>query len=284
MQRLRSEATGISYLASGPDEAPLVVCLHGFPDIPRTWTSLTRRLLADGYRVVSPWLPGYAPSSLDGPFDVPSLTRRLLSFIDEVSPSDSVRIVGHDWGSVVAQCALGLQPERFRAAATLAVPHLLAYETNIEEHPMQLRRSAYMGFFQLAVLSDRVVSFRNFRFIERLWRTWSPGFDPGADYFDELKLCLRSSMPAPLRYYRAMASLRVIREIREIIRHGPIVVPTIYLHGERDGCIGREIAVGQEQYFSALFESVELAEAGHFLNLEPPTEVNELISNWFESH
>ena len=284
MRRLRSERTGISYLSTGPEDAPLVVCLHGFPDIPRTWAPLTKHLCGSGYRVVSPWLPGYAPSSLEGPFDIPTITRTILSFIDELSPSEPVRIVGHDWGSLIAQYVLAQRPERFRAAATLAIPHVQAVETNVERYPRQLRRSAYMGFFQLPIVSDRVVKFRNYRFIERLWRSWSPGFDPGPDYFDELKLCLRSSMSAPLKYYRAMISLKALREIRATLTAGPIVVPMMYLHGERDGCFGPEIAEDQEEYFSALFEMVKLADAGHFLHLERPAEVNAAILRWFEAH
>ena len=284
MRRLRSERTGISYLSTGAEDAPLVVCLHGFPDIPRTWAPLTEHLCEAGYRVVSPWLPGYAPSSLEGPFDSPTLARTILSFVDELSPSEPVRIVGHDWGSVITQFALAQRPERFRAAAILAIPHVLAFATNIERYPRQLQRSAYMGFFQLPIVSDRVVKFRNYRFIERLWHSWSPGFDPGPDYFEELKLCLRASMPAPLKYYRAMASLKAIREMRATLAAGPIVVPTMYLHGERDGLVGPEITEDQEAHFSALFEMVRLADAGHFLHLERPAEVNGAIRRWFEGH
>ena len=284
MRRLRSEQTGLSYLSSGADDAPLVLCLHGFPDIPRTWASLTERLCGAGYRVVSPWLPGYAPSSLQGPFDPATLARTILSFVDELSPSEPIRIVGHDWGALISQCAMSLQPERFRAAAMLAVPHVLAIEANIERYPRQLGRSAYLGLFQLPFLSDRLVQLRNFRFVERLWEAWSPGYDPGGNYFDELKICLRSSMPASIRYYRALLSPKVILELRRMVGAKPIVVPTIYLHGERDGCIGPEIAEGQEKHFSALFEMVKLADAGHFLHLERPREVNAAILRWFEGH
>ena len=283
MRQLRSEQTGISYLSTGAEDAPVVVCLHGFPDIPPMWAPLTEHMCSAGYRVVRPWLPGYAPSSLEGPFDIPTLARTILSFVDELSPSEPVRIVGHDWGSVITQCALAQRPERFRAAAMLAVPHVLAFETNVERYPRQLQRSAYMAFFQLPIVSDRVVKLRNYRFIERLWQAWSPGFDPGPDYFEELKLCLRASMPAPLKYYRAMASLKAVREIRAMFSAGPIVVPTMYLHGERDGCIGPEIAEDQEEHFSALFEVVKLADAGHFLQLERPAEVNAAILRWFEA-
>jgi pimeloyl-ACP methyl ester carboxylesterase len=284
MRRLRSDRTGISYLSTGAEDAPLVICLHGFPDIPRTWAPLTDHLDGEGYRVVSPWLPGYAPSRLEGPFDIPTLARTVLSLVDELSPSDPVRIVGHDWGSVIAQYALASWPERFHAAAILAVPHVLAVETNFARYPRELQRSAYMALFQVPIVSDRIVKLRNYRYIEHLWRIWSPGFDPGVDYFDEIKLCLRASMPAPLKYYRAMTSLNAVRQFRETLAAGPIVVPTICLHGEGDGCIGREIAEDQEAHFSALFEMVRLADAGHFLHLEQPAEVNAAISRWFEAH
>ena len=61
MRRLRSEQTGLSYLASGADDAPLVLCLHGFPDIPRTWAPLTEGLLGAGYRVVTPVVARLCP-------------------------------------------------------------------------------------------------------------------------------------------------------------------------------------------------------------------------------
>lgn len=284
MRPLRSAHTGLSYLDSGAEDSPLVLCLHGFPDIPRTWAPLTKHLCDTGYRVVCPWLPGYAPSSLKGPFDVPTLARTILSFIDELSASEPVRIVGHDWGAVIAQYALADRPERFRASATLAIPHVLAIETNIERYPRQLRRSAYIGFFQLPVVSDRAVKWGDYRFVERLWRSWSPGFDPGSDQLDELKLCLRASMPAPLKYYRALASPKAIRDIRATVGAGPIVVPTMHLHGEQDGCIGPEIAEDQEEHFSAMFELVMLAGAGHWVHLERPDEVNAAISRWFAQH
>jgi pimeloyl-ACP methyl ester carboxylesterase len=284
MHRLRSETTGISYLSNEAEDAPLVVCLHGFPDIPRTWMPLTEALRDAGYHVVCPWLPGYAPSTLEGPFDPLTLAQTIRSFVDELCPSSPVRIVGHDWGSVIAHCAIAQWPERFRGAALLAVPHMLAFEENTKEHPAQLVRSAYMGLFQLPVVSDRLVKMRDFALIERLWRKWSPGFDPGEEYFDEVKLCLRSSMPAPLGYYRAMRSPRLHRDIREVMSAGPIVVPTIYLHGERDGCVGPEITEGQGEHFSALFEQLILADAGHFVHLERPDVVNDAIVEWFNAH
>ena len=280
----RCEKTGISYVATGEADAPLVLCLHGFPDIPRTWDPLTDTLERAGFRVIAPWLPGYAPSSLDGPLDLPAVTRRLLAFIEEVSPEAPVRLVGHDWGALITHCALSQKPDRFRAAVTLAMPHPLAIQANVAEFPRQLLRSSYIAFFQPPAVPERVIRARNFAFIEWLWKIWSPGFDPGTEYFGELKECLRASMPAPLSYYRSLRSPRVIRELRALLQTDPIPVPTLCLHGEGDSCMGIELTKGQEQYFSALFETVRFAEAGHFLHLERPTEVNQAIQDWFSAH
>ena len=284
MRRLRFEKAGISYTSTGEADAPLVVCLHGFPDIPRTWDSLTDTLARAGFRVIAPWLPGYAPSSLDGPLDLPAVTRRTLAFIDELSPNAPVRLVGHDWGALIAHGALSQRPERFRAAAILSIPHPLVFEKNLSEFPRQLLRSSYIAFFQLPAVPERVIRARDFAFIERLWKIWSPGFDPGTQYFDELKQCLRASMPAPLSYYRSLRSPKVLGEVRDLLQTDPIPVPTLYLHGERDGCFGVELIDGQERYFSASFETVRLAEAGHFVHLERPAEVNQAIHDWFLAH
>ncbi len=284
MHRLRSARTGISYLSNEAEDAPLVLCLHGFPDIPRTWEPLTEDLRSAGYHVVCPWMPGYAPSSLEGPFDGPSVSRRILDLIDELSPTEPVRLVGHDWGAVMAQYLMASAPERLRAATLIAVPHMLAIEENIKEYPSQFRRSVYAGLFQLPYLSERLVSLRDFAYIERLWHRWSQGFHPGDEYFDELKLCLRSSMPAPLRYYRTLKSPSVIRGTRQLLREGPIQVPTLTIHGERDGALGVEMCEGQSAWFSALFEELILSDAGHFVHLERPAEVNEAIVRWFTAH
>jgi pimeloyl-ACP methyl ester carboxylesterase len=58
-----------TYLDQGAAEAPLVILAHGFPDYPKTFLPLMERLCRAGYRCVAPYLRGYAPSVLTGPFD-----------------------------------------------------------------------------------------------------------------------------------------------------------------------------------------------------------------------
>ena len=85
-------------------------------------------------------------------------------------------------------------------------------------------------------------------------------------------------MPAPILYYRALA-----RGLPAQLGKRPprIEVPTLYMHGADDGCIGPEIARGQERFFRAPLRSVVVRGAGHFLQLEAPAQVGQEVLAWF---
>jgi pimeloyl-ACP methyl ester carboxylesterase len=54
----------LAYLGTGPEDGPLALCLHGFPDTAWTWRFLVPELAEAGFRVVAPFLRGYAPSAV----------------------------------------------------------------------------------------------------------------------------------------------------------------------------------------------------------------------------
>ena len=59
--------------ALGWPEAPLVLCLHGFPDDAGTFDDLFPRLASAGFRAVAPFLRGYSPSPLERPYGMGDL-------------------------------------------------------------------------------------------------------------------------------------------------------------------------------------------------------------------
>ena len=206
IERLRLSSAPISAIACGDPRAPLVVCLHGFPDIPRTWEQPMRGLSEAGYYVVAPWLRGYAPSLLQGPFDVPTLVADLVTLIDELAPEQEVRLVGHDWGAAIVYMAMATMPDRIASAVTIAVPHLGALQDNLARVPSQLLRSWYMAFFQFPLITEAVVGHNDFSFIDWMWKAWSPGYEMPDNYRKDLKLCFTASMPGPVSFYRAFRS------------------------------------------------------------------------------
>jgi pimeloyl-ACP methyl ester carboxylesterase len=266
-----SSAGQLAYLDQGDPSAPLVVLQHGFPDYPKTFLPLAERLCNAGYRAVSPFLRGYVPSTTSGPFDDARMGSDLVELTVALSPGRPAVLVGHDWGAVATYAAVRLRPDAFRKAITIAVPHVSALMRNMWSDPAQQRKSAYMAFFMLPLLPERIVPRHDFAFIDALWRRWSPGYVPPAHYMRELKSCLRASMPAPLGHYRALpSSLR--QKQSSPLRSAGIGVPLLHLHGENDGCIALASSRGEERYFNAGFRR-EVLSGGHFLHLEAPDRV-----------
>lgn len=270
------------YLSRGEPDAPVVLCLHGFPDHPHSFVPVMDELAAAGLRAVAPWMRGYAPSVLEGPYDIERLGRDLQEMAEALSPQP-VCVVGHDWGAVATYSAIATGPERFRCAVTMAVPHPFAFVANIARDPVQLRRSWYMMFFQLPLVPERVIPARDYALIDKLWRDWSPGYELPAEERRRLIGCLASSMPAPIDYYRAMTRpLRgyAARARRVEASHRKIGVPTLYLHGADDGCIGPRLGDGQERFFEAPFQAEIFQGVGHFLPSECPSDVAARIVAW----
>lgn len=267
-------------LARGDIGAPVALCLHGFPDIATTFTSMLDGLADAGFRAVAPWMRGYAPSVIAGPYDPDSIALDAIALSESLSPSKPIAIIGHDWGAVATYGATSMRPERFTRAVTMAVPHPLAFVRNLPRAPAQLRRSWYMMAFQLP-LAPHLAMRNDGALIDRLWRDWSPGFTAPQDHLHDVKQSIATGMPGPFLYYR-QAVRPLVPALRRIRRAGGqrVGVPTRFLIGDTDGCIGLEAGAGQRRYFEGEFDEHVVHGAGHFLHLERPDEVLRLVVDW----
>jgi pimeloyl-ACP methyl ester carboxylesterase len=272
---------GFTALAAGAADAPLVLVLHGFPDVPHTFAPLIEALARAGHRVIAPWLRGYAPSPIAGPYDADTLAADVLAWADALSPDRPVALVGHDWGAVITYVASARAPERFRAAVAMSVPHPAVFVRALAT-PAQLARSWYMLAFQLPGAPGFAAA-GEFALIDRLWRTWSPGYQLPAALRRELHATLSASWPAPLLYYRAMT--RPLRPALERLRRrDQIAVPTLYLHGAADGCIDADAGAGAERFFSRDYRRDVIPDAGHFLAAEAPAAMAARVIAWLDAH
>lgn len=260
---------------SGPEQGPVAILLHGFPDDASTFDALRRTLADRGHRAVAPYLRGYHPSPLDGPLTLDALVADLLSLSDALSPDRPVAFVGHDYGSQIGYVAMTRAPERFAAAVTLAGAHPAVINRNVKRLPRQWWMSRYIIFFQLGRLADHAVERDDFAYVERLWRRWAPGFEPPAAHLERVKATLRRSMPAPVAMYRG-GGFDVAPE--------PIGVPTLFIAGRQDGCLSPSLSRGQAALFTGGYEERLWENVGHFPHLERSDDTASAATGWFARH
>ncbi|MET8795470.1 alpha/beta fold hydrolase [Nocardia sp. NPDC004568] len=267
----------------------LALCLHGFPDSAWTWRHLGPALADRGFRVVAPFTRGYAPTAVpdDGDYHLGALAYDALALYRELgAPADAV-LIGHDWGALTTN-TVAAQPDcPFPRVASLAVPPVPAMrprrDAGVGAYLRQLRYSWYILFNQLPGISERSLG----RLIPRLWHDWSPRYDAEADIALTLAaLPTAAHRTAALSYYRAFVRVARKPSARYIDLHrhwdGAPHVPMLYLHGSADTTLHPAFTAGVAEVVAPAGGSVRtLPGAGHFLHLEQPAGVAELLLGFF---
>ncbi len=285
-EQLSFEHEALTFSAQAMGDGPIVLCLHGFPDNAGSFRHQLPALAEAGYRAISLTLRGYEPGAIaaDGDYTMETIATDILAVIESLD-TGPVHLIGHDWGAAVAYVATSAAPERFKSLTVMAVPHAGRFAREGLRIPKQLRLSWYMGVFNIPWLSDWVVQRQDYAFIRKLWRDWSPGWQPEPGVLDSVIQTL--SQPgvrsAALGYYRAALSIKALLVSAEEA-HYPVPVPTLALSGERDGCIASEVfeQLMVSQDFPKGLTFSRIAEAGHFLHQEQPEQVNREILDWLK--
>lgn len=277
-------------LTWGEPGATLALCLHGYPDTAWTWRYLGPALASRGYYVVAPFTRGYAPSSLPADGDV-STGARVADALDIAARTgaDQAVVIGHDWGAFTANALAAVAESPFHRFVALAVPPPASITPtggtvmrNALELAAQSVNSWYILANQLPVLPERVFT----SMTALLWRRWSPGYDASRDlaYLDESAPPQHRS--AIIGYYRQLVRARPRssrhRELDRLMTRRP-VHPTLQLHGRTDGCLRPSFYRDLDQRLPTGSRVVGIDDAGHFLHLERPDTVNDVISDYLDS-
>ena len=128
-------------------DRPLVLLLHGFPEIAFSWRKVMQPLAEAGFHVVAPDQRGYGRTTgwdadYDGdlaPFRLLNAVRDTLGLVASLGYRSVAAVVGHDFGaSVAAWCAV-VRPDVFRSVALMSAPFAgppeLPFDT--DKHPPQ---------------------------------------------------------------------------------------------------------------------------------------------------
>ena len=113
------------YLAAGPMVGPLLIFIHGWPELSTSWRHQLPALAALGFRCVAPDMRGYGRSSVPGRHEDYAQAEIVADMIDLLNALGREQAVwiGHDWGSPVVWNIASHHPERTRAVASLCIPY-----------------------------------------------------------------------------------------------------------------------------------------------------------------
>jgi pimeloyl-ACP methyl ester carboxylesterase len=295
-------ANGLEFGLLEAGSGPLALCLHGFPDTAHTWRHLLPVLARAGFHAVAPFMRGYAPTAVpaDGAYQLGALAADAVALHEALGGGGDAVLIGHDWGAEAAYGAAAHAPGRWRRLVTLGVPPAALDPVLFSDYE-QLKRFFYLFLFRDPLgFADALVASDQMSFLDRLWQDWSPGYDAGED-LARVKESLRdpANLAAAIGYYRAVGAAgdsggsagavggpagdagRYAAEQQAVGRQAP--QPTLYLHGAADGCIRVELARGAERLLAPSSRMAVIKDAGHFLHLQKPTEVNEHILAWISA-
>ncbi len=131
-------------------QGPLLLLLHGFPYSGHQFRHVVPGLVAAGYRVVVPDLPGVGGSESPADPERSTHVRRvgdLVALLDALGAASAV-LVGHDVGSTLSFAAAQMRPDRFRAIAMLSTPPTLRPTASPAQTWAAMRASTGCTFYQ----------------------------------------------------------------------------------------------------------------------------------------
>ena len=124
MQTRILQTDGLKQQILEAGEGPLVLLIHGFPELGISWRAQVKALAQAGYHAVAPDMRGYGGTDKPVETEAYSILNLVGDMVDLVRAlgETTCTVVGHDWGAPVAwHCAL-MRPDVFTGVAGLSVP------------------------------------------------------------------------------------------------------------------------------------------------------------------
>jgi pimeloyl-ACP methyl ester carboxylesterase len=123
---LKTDRHKTFYLACGAEDAPLIVFVHGWPELSISWRHQLPCFADLGFRTVAPDMRGYGRSSVYSRHEDYALEQSVTDMIEllDALGREKAMWVGHDWGSPVVWSLASHHPERCFGVANLCVPYL----------------------------------------------------------------------------------------------------------------------------------------------------------------
>jgi pimeloyl-ACP methyl ester carboxylesterase len=303
-------SNGIKMHIAEAGEGPLVLFLHGFPELWYSWRHQLPAIAEAGFHAVAPDVRGYGgtdrPPAVDA-YGMRDHVADATGVLDALG-ADTAVVVGHDWGSPMAwHCAM-LEPERYRAVVAMSVPFLprppapptqlfkqvfgdnffyILYfqEPGVAESELEADPRTALRTFLCAASGDSVpAGFAGKKkgdvFLSGMPNPETlPGWLTESDVDYYANEFARTGFRGGLNRYRNMD--RDWHDLAELAE-AKVSQPALFIAGERDGVLTFTSLDPMKQLVPNLKGTVMLEGAGHWVQQERAKEVNEALISFLK--
>ena len=278
MDQYRRGELVFDVIDAGPADGPVVVLLHGFPQLNTSWDAVIGRLTAQGYRCLAPNQRGYSPGARPKGrwnYRVSELAADVGALIN-ASGAKRAHVVGHDFGARVAWAVAAQLAEQVVTVVPLSVPHPTAGLKSLPTSRQGLI-SWYIYFFQLPWLPERVFMGKDGKggYLPK-WLKAGGQTPEGADR-DTRTMAEPGAFTAAVNWYRGTP-------LENPLGTQKITVPTMYVWSDHDKYLVSKGAHATRGYVSAEYRFETLRGVSHWMLEEQPDAVAELLLDWFAAH
>jgi pimeloyl-ACP methyl ester carboxylesterase len=264
---------------AGDASQPVILFLHGFPEIGLSWRRQLLFFAEQGFYAVAPDQRGYNRSSKPPgvkAYTLKHLTADIVALIRQLTPGQ-VYLAGHDWGGGVAWAMAQHYPELIQKLIILNMPHPVVLQQQLQNSSEQRLRSWYAGFFQVPFLPEWLSSAFNFKILESsVIKTALP------NTFSRQTIALYKKAWQQPGALRAMINWYRAYKYDPFISKELITIPTLLVWGKKDKFLSSAMAQPSiNQCREGRLEFIE--EATHWLHHEYPGLVNKLILDFIQT-
>jgi pimeloyl-ACP methyl ester carboxylesterase len=282
LRRITAGVLDVAYLQHGPDDGWPCVMGHGFPYDVHAYDATAPLLVAQGARVLVPYLRGFGPTrflSADTPRsgEQAVLGADLLAFLDALG-LERATLGGYDWGGRACCVVSALWPERVTALVSANTYNIQDIARAMEPAATATEEASLWYQYYFHSERGRRGLERNRRDIARtLWRMWSPkwAFDdatfersaPAFDNPDFVDVVIQSYRH---RFALVPGDPAVAHIEARLAKQPSIPVPSVTIDGTADG-LRTDTTKGAVK-FTGPHEHVFLTDCGHNPPQERPRE------------
>ena len=299
------ETNGIRMHIAEQGRGPLVLLLHGFPEIWYSWRHQISALADAGYHVVAPVQRGYGQTDCPAGseyYTQPHLVGDVIGLLDALGKETAI-VAGHDWGAPVAWNTARMRPDRVQGVIAFSVPYIpRGHVSMLLEGKAFFGENWYMNYYQQPGVAEAEFE-RDVRTTMRKimyagsgegsqngpWDVVPEGHgmldlvsepanlpawltETDIDYYTAA--FEQSGFTGALNWYRAIDKSW---EIMAPFTGAKVTTPALFIAGEKDPLVNlpgsKEAIASMQQVVLNLKTTVMLPEAGHWTQQERQAEV-----------